>query len=148
MQAIMSVLTRKVSTAKNVNLRIRPHRRPALALPPPLHTRHDLLHHLQNPVALPQSADLPVLVLNSTLSAEALRTSDHLRHLVFVLSLGPRKQVSVNLVALFSKTAQRLHRQVCFEFQRHFQLVSLGATALEAVAELAGAGVVLAAEFA
>jgi hypothetical protein len=71
-----------------VHLRRCPHGSSVLL---PLHIRHDLLHLLQSLIVLPQRADLAALMLNSALSAETFRTTDCLRHLIFILLLGQRK---------------------------------------------------------
>jgi hypothetical protein len=130
--------------AEDVYLRRCPHR-PTLQLP--LHISHNPLHRLQNPIPPPQSRNLPILMLNSTLSAKAFQTTNFLRPLVFVLLLRSSKGVSVDLAAIFSKFAQRSHQASGVGFQFRFELVSLGATAFEAVAELEGAGVALAGVF-
>jgi hypothetical protein len=76
---------------------------PALLLP--LHIRHNPLHRLQNPIPPPQKTNLPILMLNSTLSTKASQTPNFLRRLIFILLLHPRKRVSVNLAAVFLEFA-------------------------------------------
>lgn len=112
-----------------------------------LHIRRGLLNYLQDPVVALQRGDLAVLVLGSTFGAEAFGAAGCLRSLVFVLLLGQRKERFFGLVALFSKLAQGSDCGACLGIQSRFELVSFGATAFEAVAELECAAVALAAVF-
>jgi len=86
-------------------------------------------------------------VLNSTLNAEAFQTTNSLRSLVFELLPGLRKICSVGLVAAFLEFAESVDGDGCVGFQFRFKLIALRATAFEAVAELEGAGVVVAGVF-
>jgi len=112
-----------------------------------LHIRYGLLHGLQGLVVLPQRGDFAVLVLDGTLGAEALGAAVCLRNLVIVPLLGPLEALSVELAAYLSQLAERSHRVGGISFQSRFELVSLGATAFEAVAEFERAAVALAAVF-
>lgn len=87
-------------------------------------------------------------MLDSTLGAEALRTADCLRRLIFIHLLDLLEAVLVELATLLSQFAQRPHRVGGIDFQSRFEMVSLGTTAFEAVAKFEGAAVALAGVFA